>query len=212
MKSMKETFKALLIGSVAMISMAISASDSEPRHVMIQIDKSGDNDAIVDLNVDGNVEAFALPELAVGETKTITTESGKEIVVSKTEDGLEVTIDGQNLDLPSVHGNFAAKIHRSAPLRQFTQNTVQVVGVELDDNQKQIIKDAFRAAGIEKEVSFSDHSISIFNVDEGFEFITDDNKVEWSTDGERKFEVIVDDGVNSEIKVKRKHVIIEKKD
>lgn len=49
-------------------------------------------------------------DLAVGESREFQTESGKAVVLTRTEDGLEVTVDGKKLNLPG-HGGAHAFFH-----------------------------------------------------------------------------------------------------
>ena len=213
MKSIKETFTAFAVGALAMTTVAVSASDSEHRTVMIKMDKSNDQDAVVDLTVDGNAEAFTLPDLEVGETRTITTKSGNDIVVSKDEDGLTINLDGEEVDIPSFSGNLGARIHRSSALHQMIEDSVHISGVKLDDNQKQIIRDAFLAAGIDKKVKFNDNSFAFITASPDIEVLNGDSDFHWVSDGENKIEVIVDEEINSnDIKIIKKKLKVKKED
>ena len=94
------------------------------------------------------------------------------------------------------------------------ENSVQISGVKLDETQKQIIEDAFRAAGIEKKIRFNEHAVHMFSVSDGFEFVTDGEAAHtWHTDGDSNIEVIVEDETEDGlVKVKKKHIVIEKKE
>lgn len=211
MKKIKDTLFAFAVGTFAMSSMVISASDHEPKMVMIQVNKTNDEKALVDLEVDGIAEAFKLPDLEVGESQTITTQSGNNVLVTRTEEGLTVELDGQEVKLPTFDGSLGARIHGSSAIHQIHKDNVQISGVKLDDNQKQIIKDAFKAAGIEKEVSFNEHSIQMFNVKDGYQFITGDKEIEWHSDGNANIEVIVDGDEDAQ-RIIKKHIKIKKKE
>ncbi|TQV87342.1 hypothetical protein [Aliikangiella coralliicola] len=208
MKNIKQTLTALTLGAIAMTSVAISAADTEKRHIMVKVDKSGDHDALVDLKVDGDAEAFTMPELEVGESKTITTKSGKTIFISKTEEGLTLDVEGKQVKLPSFDGHLGARIHSSLPLHQSFKNTVQISGVKLDDNQKQIIKDAFAAAGIDKKINFSEHNLMVFSTDD-MEFGKGGKHMKWFGESDAQFEFIVDD--ESEVIIDKKIIHIEEK-
>jgi len=43
-------------------------------------------------------------ELEVGESHQFLTDSGKEVVITRTEDGLNLTVDGEEIDMPAIHG------------------------------------------------------------------------------------------------------------
>jgi len=218
-KSFKQSLLAVALGAIAMSSLTISASETQERHVMIKIDKTDGDEAMVDLSVDGFEEVFSMPDLEVGESKTITTESGKTITLYKTEKGLSVEVDGKKIELPGLSGNLAAHIQRSMPLHTMVEDNVQISGVELDDNQKQIIQNAFIAAGIEKKISFSNKNIMIFQTGDKVlstdkvKFIkAGDHQFNWSTDTDGKLEVIVNSDSDSEVQVHTKVIHIEEKE
>lgn len=42
-------------------------------------------------------------DMEIGDSRQLYTESGKEVVVTRGENGFEITVDGEDLDLPTVH-------------------------------------------------------------------------------------------------------------
>ncbi len=199
-KSFKHSLIAIALGAIGMGCMTLNAAEPQVKQVMIKVEKNNDKDAVVDLKVDGVNEVFSLPELAVGETRSITTESGKEITLSKSENGLSLVLDGKTIDLPGVGGNLAAHIQRSMPLHQNLQDTIQISGVELDENQKQIIKNAFISAGIDKKVSFSNHKIMLFSTNDDIEMKTFEDLKSYSRENPN-VEIIIDSDSKSEVEV-----------
>ncbi len=199
-KSFKHSLIAIALGAIGMGCMTLNAAEPQVKQVMIKVEKNNDKDAVVDLKVDGVNEVFSLPELAVGETRTITTQSGKEITLSKSENGLSLVLDGKTIDLPGVGGNLAAHIQRSMPLHQNLQDTIQISGVELDENQKQIIKNAFISAGIDKKVSFSNHKIMLFSTNDDIEMKTFEDLKSYSRENPN-VEIIIDSDSKSEVEV-----------
>jgi len=209
---------ALTMGIFSFGAISISANESEERNVMVEILKAGDSNAKVDINVDGNAEVFSLPELEVGETKDIITESGKTITITKTESGLSINVDGNDIELPSVGGDMAAHVMRmGGPLHTANQG-VQVIG-DLTEEQVAIIKDAFAAAGVEKEVNFTKgHDMQFFSIDgnedgEGsFEFKVkgDSSDVNsWVSDDGEQVKIIKLKGGKGQIHVKKEVIVIE---
>jgi hypothetical protein len=177
----KKTFTQILIclvlASVAFVS--VNATETKETSVKIKIEKSNNQDSMVELNIDGVNEKFTLPELMVGEEKLITTQSGKEVSVSRNEKGLSINIDGKDLALPGVGANLAPHIQRTTALNNIIHDSVQISGVELDDNQKEIIKNAFKAAGVEKKIRFSKQNVMVFKTGE---LDLNGNEVEVTTD------------------------------
>lgn len=155
MKTIKSTLVAVTMGILSFAAVSISANESEEKNVIVQIHKLNNNSTTVDLNVDGAAEVFELPELQVGESKEIVTESGKVISLSRTETGMSVSIDGDEIDLPHVYGDMQALISKDGiPLHTNISKGIQVIG-DLTDEQIAIIKDGFAAAGVDKEINFT---------------------------------------------------------
>jgi len=90
------------------------------------------------------------------------------------------------------------------PLHQRVENNIQINGVDLDENQKQIIKDAFLAAGVDKKVTFSKGHTMMFTTSDGvdlegknFVIKSGAHDVEWLSDS------------NSDIQIHTKIIHIE---
>jgi len=49
-------------------------------------------------------ESFDVAELAIGETKRFTSDSGREVEIGRTDDGITLAIDGKTIDLPGLSG------------------------------------------------------------------------------------------------------------
>lgn len=96
--------KAQLISAVTAIAMlcALTTQIEADEPVVVKKEKvkvivAGDDSEpqIVQLNGD---------DLEIGESRQIFTDDGKEIVISRTEDGLGVSIDGETVDIGALHG------------------------------------------------------------------------------------------------------------
>ena len=57
----------------------------------------------LELLVDDDLIDIAAEELEVGEMRQLFTDSGKEVLLSRTDEGYEVEIDGEKIDLPALH-------------------------------------------------------------------------------------------------------------
>ncbi|WP_444998358.1 hypothetical protein [Aliikangiella sp. IMCC44359] len=212
MKKYNKIILALGLSCLGMSSYIVNAEEKKEQVFVIKVDKSDNKDPVVDLKIDNTSESFNMPELVLGESKTITSNSGKNITLTKTEKGVNVEVDGEVLELPSFDGDLGAKIHRSSRLHNKLANTVQISGIELNDSQKQIIRDAFIAAGIEKEVSFNNHNIMLFSSDNNINFIPGKHKKIWKSDGNPQVQVIVKkDQKNKDIHIEEETIIIEQK-
>lgn len=61
---------------------------------------------------DGIDETVNIENMQVGDSELITTESGREVLVSRTEDGLELDIDGKLIDVALPHADHEGSGHR----------------------------------------------------------------------------------------------------
>lgn len=208
MKSLKKSLIAFCIGATAMGSLAAIAS--EAKMVMININKNNDDNAVVDLKIDGDSDMFTLPDLQVGETSTFTSKSGKTIITTKTENGYVVDVDGKEIKIPLFEGKLGAKLHKSLPIHQMNHDAINVSGVELDETQQQIIKDAFAAAGIDKKVNFNNHKIMMISTGD-ISLDGNHKSFEWfSKDGD--VDVVIDGKSGKQTKILKKTLEELKKD
>ncbi len=58
----------------------------------------------LELATDGEPLLIEADDLEIGETRQIYTESGKEVVLTRTEEGVELTVDGEAVELGMHHG------------------------------------------------------------------------------------------------------------
>lgn len=124
-----------------------------------------------------------LENLAVGESKTLTGESGEEVTVTRTEDGMQFDIDGETIVLPEMdgmghHGEhmvFVSKEgahdmevedidvrvvgHGSGMMQAHHPEGVTIISAEpLDESTKDSIRSVLISAGNDDEVIFIDGS------------------------------------------------------
>ncbi len=216
MKTIKSTVVALTMGMMAFGAISISANEAEEHNVMVQIHKASDSNTKVELDIDSQVQVFNLPDLEIGETKDIVTESGSTISVTKTDSGISVYVDGEEINLPSVGGDMAAHFIKSGmPLHEVNEG-IQVIG-DLTDEQIAIIRDGFAAAGVEKEVNFTKgHEMRFITIDgkEGgnyeFDFSTDKENNHWiSEDGANVKIIKMGDGHGKKV-IKSEIIVVDK--
>lgn len=217
---MQSTIAALTLGVLSFAAVSISADEIEEKNVMVQIHKLHDADTKVDIDVNGNAEVFNLPELNVGETKNIVTESGNNIDVSRTDSGYTVTIDGEEVNLPNAGSEMSANIMKHVmPLHTSSNNEIQVIG-DLTDEQIAIIKDGFAAAGVDKQIKFTKgHEMRFISIDDKdgnykFEFGGEGNSDvnTWVTeDGEQKHIKVIKMGDKAKhMEVKSEFIVIDR--
>lgn len=75
-------------------SIVVTARSVDGEKPALKIQVQGDDPA--------GAEAFELPELAPGETKTFTTSDGRAVEVTRTDEGLRLSVDGKEIVLPQI--------------------------------------------------------------------------------------------------------------
>lgn len=92
-----KTIHAILVLTVAALVVSTFSFAAEPEsrhHVKIKIAGDGDGDTI-DLDID---------DLEIGETRQFFTDSGKEVLLTREDDGIRLTVDGKEIEMPHHHG------------------------------------------------------------------------------------------------------------
>jgi hypothetical protein len=128
-------------------------------------------------------EDLDLDSLAVGESRTVTGESGETITVTRTDGGLKFDVDGETIVVPDIgmHGEHAAlidisgdqeidvEVHAETGSANVTavgtraisstplEGVTIISGVPLDDSVRESIRSVLISAGIGDEVRFIDH-------------------------------------------------------
>ncbi|MBV1909270.1 MAG: hypothetical protein KUG78_08100 [Kangiellaceae bacterium] len=220
MKKVKSTILALTMGAIAFGAISTSANELKEKNVMVQIHKLHENDSKIDIQINDTVEAFRLPELAVGDVEDIITESGNSLAVARTESGYTVTIDGEEVNLPMVGSEMSANILKEVmPLHTNTENNIQVIG-DLTDEQVAIVKDGFAAAGVDKEIVFSKgHDVRFITIGDhdsnyNIDLTGDSNLKTWISDdgSEHHVKVIKMGDKMKNMKFKSEIIVIDKSD
>ena len=168
--SLRRAVALVLLPAAALLFMAPAmADDVVERKVQIKV--------IADTG--GEAVELDLSDLQVGETRWITSDSGKEIGITREENGYRMDIDGEETFIMSpgddmhnrimVHATTDGEgLHESMSNVWVTDDAqvIQLDGMasdgvfisglgDLDEYQKADIIDALRAAGVEKEIHFA---------------------------------------------------------
>ena len=161
---------ACLIGTAAM------AGEEHRTHIKIAVDGDGEDHQVIEF--DGQDSDFNLRELAVGETKTLTDTSGKEVTVTRTEKGVEFDVDGETIEidhmLGGLHGaedidieidghdsdSVVVKKHKKVRMiKTASSDGVTIIsGNEIDEETRAKIAEVLKEAGQDGEVMFLDGS------------------------------------------------------
>lgn len=97
---------------LASLLLAVTAhADQVVEHkMMIAIDDGSDNEVLI--NLDDGGSAVALRDMQLGETRSLVDAQGRTVLITRTEDGLELNVDGKIIDVPAFdagpHGTMTA--------------------------------------------------------------------------------------------------------
>ena len=153
-----------------LIATAAVAGEEHKMKVEIAIDGEGDSHRVFKWHGDGT----SLDDLEVGESKTITDDDGNEVTLMRTEDGLEIEVEGEKIELMNFDGEFDIDVlhgeHESEDVMIKGHKTIKVVkagsadGVtiissdSIDEETRVRIEEALKEGGKEGEVLFIDGS------------------------------------------------------
>lgn len=83
-------FLTALVALLLVTSFSFAGEDHDGKHHKMKIKIAGDG---------AGVESFDIGELEVGETHQLFTEEGKEVNITRDEDGYTVNVDGKDIDI-----------------------------------------------------------------------------------------------------------------
>ncbi|NVJ59274.1 MAG: hypothetical protein HWE27_02735 [Gammaproteobacteria bacterium] len=151
---------SLLTGSILAGTLAISTAGiaDEEKNISVFVKKHDDKEAVVDLKINGDASVFKLPTLSDGESRVVTTESGKSFTVSLNDGNYTVVTDsGEEINIPRYDNNeLSAKVlslHKNK--LHANDDVITISGGNLSEDQMTAVKAAILSAGITKEVKFS---------------------------------------------------------
>ena len=172
MHIMRTVVFALLAAPVAVLAEDVD------REVEMQFVIADDTDETIRWDMGG--ADFEMADLAVGESRTIENEDGRTITLTRTEDGMQVDVDGKTIELPhfaahammfdasdidvdltggDIVGDFAVAIDGAQAIQAHPPAGVTILSATpLDDAVRESIRSVLISAGIDEEVRFVDGS------------------------------------------------------
>lgn len=142
-----------------LIATAAVAGEKHETHVKIVTD---DADGVFEWHSTDPDADFS--DLAVGESKTVTGDDGKEATVTRTEKGLEFDVDGKKIKLMEFmdDGNVTVDIEKSKNIKIIKTDDAADVTIissdEIDDETRARLEAVLEDAGKDGEVLFIDGS------------------------------------------------------
>ena len=168
---MSKTSLTLLAGVLLATSAPGVAEVSGHIHeqkLRIAIDDGTEHGQVfVELN-DG--DAIDVDSMQLGETRSVVDENGRAVLVTRTEHGLELDVDGKKIDVPGfstlsdaawttdVHENVFVDVASSVSIEHGgTANEVTIIsGSRIDDATREGIRSLLSASGHDGDVVFVD--------------------------------------------------------
>jgi hypothetical protein len=177
----------------------------DSKSVNVFIEKLNDGKESVKVVIDGKEYRIDLPELAAGESKSITTDDGTEVILKNIDSGRVLYIGEEEVKLPPATGNLS--MHGLSTVIASSHNlsvddavTIQAPGVSEDVKQALVaaVTSVLQSYSLDKKVKFVDYAMD-------YKFIHKDSEL---GEGDFDIEVITDDvssdGVKKVIKIIKK--------
>ena len=163
-----------LVGLAVLLIFATAMAQEVEKKMQIRVMVAGDGgDEASELNWSSDEMDFDLQDLAVGETQTIESDSGKPIIVTRTEQGFNFDVDGKSVMMPDLgtHGTHMAFVNTASMheaidvdadvhvMKAHHPDGVTIVsGKPLDQSVKDSIRSVLISAGNNEEITFIDGS------------------------------------------------------
>ena len=159
-----------------LIATAALAGEEHRTHIKIVVDGDKADHRVIEF--DSQDSDIDFHSLAVGESKTLTDKGGQEVVVTRTEDGLQFDVEGETIALTHMLGDAAGeheieimhdghetedvivKKHKKVHMiKTHSADGVTIIsGDEIDDATRAKIEAALKEAGNDGDVVFIDGS------------------------------------------------------
>lgn len=108
---MKTNFPILLASSLALFFFTGTAIAGDQEKMVVALKTS-----------DFEVAETDISELAIGEAKTILTDSGKTVDILRTENGVDIYVDGELMEMPAMDGAHDHEIHQNVEIECITDS------------------------------------------------------------------------------------------
>lgn len=169
------TAKSIVVSLFAVI-LGDAAFAGEEHRMQVVVDVDDDQSGEQHFRFDSQDAGFNLHDMQVGESRTITGESGETAFVVRTEDGFEFDVNGKKMkigNIGDVHGiamghgdtlvNVDENIHMARKIKvvkidgdDADTGVTVITGDSLDETTQQQIRDVLSSSGHSGEVTFID--------------------------------------------------------
>lgn len=141
-----------------LVATAAIASEEYRSEIKIAVETDGDQPQVFEWHSDD--PDTDLSKLAVGESRTLSGDDGREVTVTRTADGLEFNVDGKTIAMP--HEGHHAYVNTTRKIKVIKADDADSVTIissdELDAETRARIEAALEEAGKGGKVLFLDGS------------------------------------------------------
>ena len=102
-KDMKTKTVISLVAATVLASAAFAGEEVHTKMKMVVVDASDDDATRIEL--DSDELGFDLHDMQVGENQAIVDSAGRNILVTREEDGFSIDVDGKTIKLPALDGS-----------------------------------------------------------------------------------------------------------
>ncbi len=125
-----------------------------------------DGDDTIDLAFSSDTTDFDFMNMQVGENHSFTDDKGRNILVTREDDGFRLDIDGKTVELPDfggLHGSgeidIDVDVDERIHVERFGPSGITIMSDKtIDDTTRQSIESVLRSAGYDDAVNFVDES------------------------------------------------------
>ncbi|RZV39246.1 MAG: hypothetical protein EX272_00950 [Chromatiales bacterium] len=162
----------VLLVWVCLIATAAVAGEERRTEIKIAVDgDAGDHKVLRFDSADSDLD---IDNMAVGESQVITDSDGNEVTVLRTEDGLEIDVEGEKIEIGGLHDDHEfAMLHGTHDVDDIivekhkqvrvikshdTNGVTIITGDEIDADTRAALEKVLRDAGKDGEIVFIDGS------------------------------------------------------
>lgn len=95
-RNAQRNFTATLLASILLVVAGVAVAGADDGDIVIHERHH------IKLKLDGDMDLIEIDDLEIGESRQFFTDEGREIVVTRGESGIEITLDGEEVDTPRM--------------------------------------------------------------------------------------------------------------
>lgn len=144
--------KVVMLAATVLFAASAYAGEKGHQKIEIKVAKSGGGAERV-VSLDSEALGFNMHEMQVGENRSVVDTNGTPVLITRTENGFTLDVEGETIDLPSFdrHRGHNADVHvvrDDVHVESMKSEGVLIFsGKEIDEATQQIIRSALESAG-----------------------------------------------------------------